>query len=46
MKIPSTNSLSKLFRRITNLTEVYFSNNFNTENITDISSMFEYCTYI
>ena len=43
MKIPSTNSLNNLFRRITNVTSIYFSNNFNTENITDISSMFDYC---
>ena len=44
MKNPSSNSLSNMFRLIKNLTSIYFSSKYNTENVTDISSMFEYCT--
>ena len=44
MKNPSTNSLSQMFRRIDNITSIYFTSKYNTENVTDISSMFEYCS--
>ena len=44
MKNPSSNSLSQMFRQIKNLTSIFFSSKYNTENVTDIRSMFEYCT--
>ena len=46
MKNPSTNSLSKMFRRIDNITSISFTRKYNTENITDISYMFDYCSSI
>ena len=43
MNIPPTNSLNQMFKGIKNLTSISFTDKFNTENITDMSHMFDYC---
>jgi surface protein len=44
MKNPLNNSLSKMFSGIESLTYISFSSKYNTENVTDFSEMFAYCS--
>ena len=44
MKNPLNNSLSKMFSGIESLTYISFSSRYNTENVTDFSEMFAYCS--